>query len=297
MATHAAGGDISGRREAARLTTVARDTPIEQILEDIARDGAVIVSELIDPDTLARLNAELDQAIQATPPGSRTGDRMWELFHGRRTVRFTRLAARSASFLNLLLHPVMIAWADRALLPHCGSYWLNTGQMMVIGPGEPAQFLHRDQSNWPYFNQSGPRGPEATVSCMFALTDFTEEVGATRIIPGSHLWPDYYTEGRPEQTVGAAMKAGSGLLYSGKVIHGAGANRTADQSRRGLHVSYVLGWLTPEEASPLGVPWEMAQSLPEKARRLLGYVSYDPGQTRGGRLWLVDFEDVAKIYH
>ena len=91
------------------------------------------------------------------------------------------------------------------------------------------------------------------------------------------------------------MKAGSGLLYSGEVIHGAGANRTTDQFRRGLHVSYVLGWLVPEEASPLGVPWK-SRATCRKARRLLGYESYDPAPHYGGRLWLVDFEDAAKVY-
>lgn len=289
---------LNSKREAPHtgLTTVTRNAGMDEILAIIDRDGGVIVEDMINPETLRRLNAELDESIASTAPGSRTDDRLWKIFHGERTVRFTRIAARSQSFVELLLHPVMLGWADHALLPNCGSYWLNTGQMMVIGPGEPTQALHRDHSNWPFFSQFGPKGPEVTVSCMFALSDFSEEVGATRVIPGSHLWADYNVEGDKSQTVGAVMKAGSGLLYSGRVIHGAGANRTAGQFRRGLHVSYVLGWLVPEEASPLGVPWEIARNLPKKARRLLGYESYDPAPHYGGRLWLVDFEDAAKVY-
>ena len=289
---------VGSKAEASRavLTTVSRNTRMEEILAIIERDGGVIVEDMINPETLRRLNAELDESIANTAPGSRTDDRLWKTFHGQSTVRFTRIAARSKTFVELLLHPTMLAWADNALLPSCGSYWLNTGQMMVIGPGEPAQALHRDNSNWPFFTQFGPKAPEVTVSCMFALSDFTDEVGATRVIPGSHLWPDYSVDGHQSQTVGAVMKAGSGLMYSGRVIHSAGANRTADQFRRGLHVSYVLGWLTPEEASPLGVPWEIVRNLPKKAHRLLGYASYDPAPHYGGRLWLVDFEDAAKIY-
>jgi ectoine hydroxylase-related dioxygenase (phytanoyl-CoA dioxygenase family) len=278
------------------LTTVSRNAGMQEILAIIERDGGVIVEDMIDAETLRRLNTELDESIASTAPGSRTDDPLWKTFHGQRTVRFTRIATRSKTFVELLLHPMMLAWADHALLPNCGSYWLNTGQMMMIGPGEPAQMLHRDNANWPFFSQFGPKAPEVTVSCMFALSDFTDEVGATRVIPGSHLWPDYTVEGHRSQTVGAVMKAGSGLMYSGRVIHGAGANRTTDRFRRGLHVSYVLGWLTPEEASPLGVPWEIARELPNKARRLLGYESYDPAPHYGGRLWLVDFEDAAKIY-
>ncbi|MGH7948744.1 MAG: phytanoyl-CoA dioxygenase family protein [Candidatus Binataceae bacterium] len=296
MGTSTATRASTDQTSATSLVTVARDTPIGEILSHIERDGAAIVEDMIDGELLARLNAELDESIASTAPGSRDDGVMWKQFHGERTVRFTRIAARSRAFVELLVHPLMLAWADNALLPNCGSYWLNTGQMMVIGPGEPAQFLHRDMGNWPYFYRFGPDAPEVTVSCMFALSDFSEEVGATRVIAGSHRWKDYSETGRAAQTIGAVMKAGSGLLYSGKVIHGAGANRTRDQSRRGLHVSYVLGWLTPEEASPLGVPWEIAKTLPEKARRLLGYRSYDPGATYGGRLWLIDFDPVEKIY-
>jgi ectoine hydroxylase-related dioxygenase (phytanoyl-CoA dioxygenase family) len=283
----------------AGLTTLPREAAIESVLECISRDGAVIVSDMISRDILARLNAELDESIASTQPGSRSGDPMWNAFHGANTKRFTRMALRSRTFVELLLHPVMLSWADHALLPSCGSYWLNTGQAMIIGPGEQAQFLHRDQSNWPFFDKFGAQGPEVTVSCIFALNDFTEEIGATRVIPGSHLWPGYDDYNRvidPALTVPAVMKAGSAILYSGKVIHGAGANVTRDQWRRGLHVSYVLGWLTPEEASPLAVPFEVVRDLPERARRLLGYASYDPAPHVGGRLWLVDFEDVAKTY-
>ena len=262
-----------GEAQHTALTTVSRNAGMEEILAMIERDGGVIVEDMIDPETLRLLNAELDESVANTAPGSRTDDRLWKTFHGQSTVRFTRIATRSKTFVELLLHPTMLAWADNALLPSCGSYWLNTGQMMVIGPGEPAQALHRDNANWPFFSQFGPKAPEVTVSCMFALSDFTDEVGATRVIPGSHLWPDYNVDGHQSQTVGAVMKAGSGLMYSGRVIHGAGANRTGDQFRRGLHVSYVLGWLTPEEASPLGVPWEVVRNLPKKAHRLLGYAS------------------------
>ncbi len=86
---------------------------------------------------------------------------------------------------------------------------------------------------------------------MIALDDMTEELGGTRVIPGSHLWEDCDRPGSPEQTVATEMRAGSGMIYSGKVIHGGGANRTTDRWRFAMHISFVVGWLTPEEASAL----------------------------------------------
>ena len=70
----------------------------------------------------------------------------------------------------------------------------------------------------------------------------------------------------------AVMPAGSALIYTGRVLHGGGENRSATR-RWGLHVSFVLGWLTPEEAVPLTVPWALVQDEPEHVQQLLGWRS------------------------
>ena len=182
---------MNSKREAPHtgLTTVTRNAGMEEILAIIERDGGVIIEDMINPETLRRLNAELDESIASTAPGSRTDDRGWKIFHGRNTVRFTRIAARSQTFVELLLHPVMLAWADHAFLPNCGSYWLNTGQMMVIGPEEPAQALHRDHCNPPFFSQFGPEGSRGHGELHVRAQLLLRAVGATCVIPGSHRGP------------------------------------------------------------------------------------------------------------
>ena len=276
-----------------RLTTVGNDASWEELLHAIERDGGVIVKNILDTDLVSQLNRELDNDIETHPAGSRSGKELWQVFHGQRTIRFCGLAAKSQSFIDVLLHPTLRAFANHYLLPNCGSYWLNTSQTMIVGGGEPAQMLHRDEGNWPHFPWPGP---ELTVSSMFALNDFTKENGATIVARGSHRWEDVGRKAKPEETTQAVMKAGSVLLYTGKVIHGAGANRTSDTWRRGMHVSFVLGWLRPEEHHSLAVPLEVARRLPERAQHLLGYRSYhaDPS-VFGGRLGLVDFEDAALV--
>ena len=92
----------------------------------------------------------------------------------------------------------------------------------------PAQVLHRDQGQYPIFDLLGHKAPEATVNFLIALTDFTEENGATRVIPGSHFWEDYSDLGSPEQTVPAIMKAGDAVIMSGKTVHG--VERTRPQT-------------------------------------------------------------------
>ena len=260
------------------------------VLRVLEQDGAVIVAGMIAPDLLATFREDMEHAAEAFDSGTRSGDAKVQRFWGGATKRFTRLAARSDAFVQILLHPTMLAMADALLLPNCGSYWMNTGQMMIIGPGEPAQVLHRDADNWRTMNR--PDGFEVTVSCMFAITDFTAELGATLVVPGSHRWTDFARVAEPDEIGQAVMPAGSGMIYTGRAMHGAGANITSDGWRFGLHVSYVLGWLTPEEAGPLGIDWPSAAQLPEHAQQLLGWRCYTAGGTDSTRLWTVDYEDV-----
>jgi len=272
-----------------RLQSFAHDAAFDSIMAGLAADGGVIVRDFIDQDLLGRLNAQLQAHVERTDAGSQHVQAERQRFWGDRTKRFSRLAARAPAFVELLEHELMHRWARHTL---AADYWLNTGQAMIVGPGEREQVLHRDIGIWPYIEQMGKAAPEAMVSILLALSDFSDEVGATRVIPGSHLWEDFTQTPRREDTVPAVMAAGSALLYLGKTVHGAGANRTEDTWRHGLHMSFVLGWLTPEEASPIGVPWEIAQSYSPRVQRLLGYASPGPGAGEPPRNWLIDFVDV-----
>ncbi len=169
------------------------------------------------------------------------------------------------------------------------NYWLNTGQLICIGPDESPQMLHRDELNWP----EATRDEEITVTAIFALTDFTEENGATVIAPGSNHWEGVLPPAPEETHARATMSAGAALLYSGKVIHGGGANITQDQWRVGLHAGFCRGWLRAEENFQLTVPLDSARTMPDRARYLLGFRSFSP--EFGGRLGLVDYYDAARL--
>jgi len=258
------------------------------------RDGGLIVENLFSGDVIRRMRDAVKRKALESRPGSKSDHAMWQTFHGKNTIRFTGLGLLDPVFFEMLENPIFTRIADETLLPLCGSYWLNTGQTMIVGPGEPAQYLHRDCGNWnQYCRALWPNCPEVTVSMMIALDDMTEELGGTRVIPGSHLWDDFDRPGRPEETVPTVMPAGAGMIYSGKVVHGAGHNRTQDRWRFAMHISFVVGWLVPEEASALYYPVELVKSLSPRVQRLLGYRSYNPLPHPSGRLWLKDFDEIA----
>ena len=281
-------------RAMAELQVLERDAPLADVMAAYDADGGVIVRDLLSDDARLAIVDDLSAGLEDIAPGSKSGMDLWETFHGRNTVRFCGLAARSRAFVDhALLNPVFTAVTDELLLANGADYWLNTGQVMAIGPGEPAQYLHRDENNWP---EAVAADREITVSCLFALSDFTRENGATVVVAGSQRRPPGLVRGAeasPDEIAYAEMPAGSGLIYSGKVIHGAGGN-TTENWRYGMHVSFVVGWLRPEEASPLVVDRDRAASLPERARELLGWGSYH--SEGGGRTWLVDFEDAARLF-
>ena len=129
--------------------------------------------------------------------------------------------------------------------PSCADYQLNVAHMLVLGPGAEAQFPHRDEDVW--VHMPSPR-PEIELASITALCDFTPEIGATRVVPGSHHW-ERDRPPEPHEFADAVMPAGSRVIYLGSTIHGAGSNTTTDQHRPAFHLSYMLGWLRCERTT------------------------------------------------
>jgi ectoine hydroxylase-related dioxygenase (phytanoyl-CoA dioxygenase family) len=264
---------------------------LTEILAVLAQDGGVIVHNMLSPQVVANLLSELAPQSETSQVGPKSSNENVNHFWGQQTKRFTRLAQRSQTFADeVLVHPTLTGVADELLKPYCASYWMNTGQMMIVMPGGAPQYMHRDSDDWPAM--CSPTAPPCQISCMFALSDFTTENGATRVAPGSHLWSDYSRQATDDEITQAVMPAGSGMIYLGKTLHSAGANKTESEARFGMHLSYVLGWLTPEEAGCLGVTEDRAKTFTKQQQQLLGYRCYDASDLNGGRLWTVDYEDV-----
>ena len=236
----------------------ASTTP-DRVAALLERDGCAIVDRLASPQRLAALREELQPWIDATPPGV-------DSFSGRNTRRTGALIARSPLAREFVMEPTVLGTVQQ-VLSHSKNYQLHLTQVISIAPGEPAQMIHRDQ--WAYDFYPFPAGYEVQCNTLWALTDFTEQTGATRVIPGSHRLEDRL-EFKHEQTEPAEMEAGSVLFYSGALYHGGGANRS-DEVRMGLNITYNLAWLRQEENQYLATPTEVARELPEPLLRLMGY--------------------------
>ena len=189
-------------------------------------------------------------------------------FLGHATRRIGALIARSPSVRALVTHPTILDTLDLTLGDHASTYQIDLTQLIDIGPGEPGQMIHCDQ--WSFDRFPFPKGFEAEINTMWAVTDFTETMGATRVVIGSHLWDDEPSEVDASLSAGAVMSKGSVLLYAGSIYHGGGANKS-DVHRIGMNIGYSLGWLRQEENQFLACPPEVARTLPEGLLRLMGY--------------------------
>lgn len=236
----------------------ATATP-EAVHACLVADGAVIVDDLLDHTVVHQVRRELAPFIEATPFGS-------DDFAGIHTRRTGGLIARSPASHTLIRHPLVLG-ATAALLSQASNFQLHLTQAIALGPRQPAQPIHRDQWAFDFF----PFPSDHHVQCntIWALTEFTEANGATRVIPGSQDWPDSFGHG-VDESVAAEMSAGSCLLYTGKVYHGGGAN-TTDAVRIAANITYVVGWLRQEENQYLSVPHEVAADLDDEFLRLIGY--------------------------
>jgi ectoine hydroxylase-related dioxygenase (phytanoyl-CoA dioxygenase family) len=274
------------------LRSVSRDTPIEKILEIVATDGGVIIKEFLTADQVARFNADVEPHMNALRPGSSHEDEFIAEFHGSNTKRLTNLVTHSETFRNEIIDDDLVhELLDKTFLEESGTYWMTTAQVIEIGPGNKAQVLHRDLENWYPFIGMGPKGPEVIVNFLIAFTDFTEENGATRVIPASNHWEDFEDRGRPEDTIPALMNAGDALFFSGKTVHGGGANKTSDEYRRAVAFAFNPGFLTGEEAYPFLIDMDIAKKLSPRVQRLVGFRSQYPTGSPG--LWMSNYDELG----
>jgi ectoine hydroxylase-related dioxygenase (phytanoyl-CoA dioxygenase family) len=231
----------------------------------LLKDGYVIVEDAADEATIAAINADLTPQFATAPCGQGA-------FFGPETKRLGRILARSEAAAELVLSRTILPVVDAVLGAHCESVQLSLTQAIEVGPGAPAQGPHRDHDMW-----RTPKGcgVEYMINVMWALDDFTPWNGATRIWPGSHRMPQDEPLLPEEMAISAVMPRGSACLFLGSTMHSGGEN-LALLPRRGLVVSYCLGWLKPWENQWLAYPPEVARSFSPELAALVGYRQHRP---------------------
>ena len=283
----------------AALPRLSVGSNYEDILTALNDSGVVIVEDLLTPELLENINLSLDPFVASASMKTEINEFV-DSFFGENVRHVSGLAGKSARFAEeVMCHPLLLGLCDRLLLPSCASYQLNLAHLMERGPGSEQQAIHRDQDVWAHYcaqrkeAQDGLQN-EVQIATIVAMVDFTKENGATCVVPGSHRW----LPGRvptEEEKVYAEMRAGSAVIYRGSTLHAGGGNRTINEWRRGIHLSYCLGWFRTEENNVLAVPPEIAKHLSLRAQELLGYGIHDAIHQAGGYLGAVSMRHPTRL--
>ena len=163
-----------------QLTQLGPDASVDEVVETVSIDGAVIVEGVLSPENLALLDTELTPWIMQTNDGR-------DDFSGRSTTRTGALVARSPACRNIVMHKLGLAVAEQFLAAYTNRIQLHLTQVIRLKGGQGSQPLHRDRLAWGGYV---PRQIEPQLNTLWALTEFTAENGATRVVPGSPAWPD-----------------------------------------------------------------------------------------------------------
>jgi ectoine hydroxylase-related dioxygenase (phytanoyl-CoA dioxygenase family) len=231
-------------------------------LRRIAEEGYTILENAIDLEFIDEIDEallKLERDLDIAPANN--------LFEGLHTIRVYNLLVHGATFEKIPVHPQVLPVVERVLDPGA---LISSLSSIVIGPDEQPQPIHAD-------DQLIPLGrPHIPIICntMWAVTDFTEENGATRLIPGSHLSDEAPNPLVRYDTIAAEMPKGSVLVWVGSLWHGGGAN-TTDTRRVGIAMNYCAGYIRQQENQQLGIPPRLVKTFSRRLQELIGYSVYN----------------------
>ena len=236
-------------------------TPVDTHVAQIQEVGYTIVERAIDLDLVDALHDDLlrlEQELGVVPADN--------TFEGLHTTRIYNLLARSPIYEQVPVHPAILPICERVLDP---GLLVSSLSSIAIGPDESPQPIHADDQIIPI-----PKPHPPTVcNTMWALTDFTESNGATRIIPGTHLASESPDLFQHYDSIPAEMPKGSVLVWHGSLWHGGGANHT-DSRRVGIAMNYCAGYIRQQENQQLGLPVETVRRFSPRLQELVGYGIY-----------------------
>lgn len=242
----------------------ARDQAwLEQATDAIHRGGYCIVSDVVSADFceaakagLYRAQAKIEEEI-----GAERIARSGELGVVRLPLKYEPFLAR---FLELsVVHELL----DRVLSPTAILHTQNGLILPTASAAEVGRFQKTFHRDFPRFMN----GYCASVSMLFALDDFTDENGATHVVPGTHL-----VDGRPSDeyltasAVVGCCPAGSVLVFDAMLYHAAGQN-TSGKDRVGVNHQFTRSFFKQQVDYVRALGEDTVGTLPERSQQLLGW--------------------------
>jgi ectoine hydroxylase-related dioxygenase (phytanoyl-CoA dioxygenase family) len=248
---------------------------VEEGLAHIRDYGVCIIPGILQGEALDRTRAALYRAAAEDRTRGREQKFGLDYGHDETNQRVWNVLSRDPVFEDLAEHPIALELV-RAMLG-----WpalLGNISANITGPGGGEMVLHADQIFVP---QPWPTEPQG-FNVAWCLDDFTEENGATRMVPGSHRWHRPPVEDDQDiETVPLEAPAGSIVAFESRVWHKTGFNRTNDERRAGVFAWYTKPIYRQQENWFLSLNPQIRQFASEEMLVLLGYKTEGLGLVYG----------------
>jgi len=249
---------------------------IEEVKRDLDRAGYAIMADVLTPGEVSEARHALVSEIAREEAIDENRVRRFFTDPDDKNRRLSRLPNRHRMFRDFLEHPVALELTKYILGPTLlnESYLVHSYGANLTKPGSGEQFIHLDRG-MDFHDQTKPLQSRF----IWCLDPFDAENGATRVVPGSHLWNDRVdmTGSTYYESVPAEASPGSLIIYSDMLLHGTGANVSTDRERAGVIVGYCPPWCRPMINFPLVLDPQVMEGTSRTLRQLLGYSSVSIG--------------------
>jgi ectoine hydroxylase-related dioxygenase (phytanoyl-CoA dioxygenase family) len=227
----------------------------EQKLKEIEIYGFTLVENVLNDDEVAEMREALIKSEEEI--GTESG-------HRGTASHVSNLVTRSPAFFKCIDHPKVLPFIEATMGDDLILGSLNS---RIVRPGDGYQGLHSDI---PGQLLRGDQ-PPIMMNTVWTLCDYTKEMGATRVVPGTHR----SNLGQPPEGFDvkyefqAICPAGSVIIFNGQTWHGGGEN-SSDSDRYALFGHYRVGPWTRFQVDPHHhFPEEWFDLLNERQKQLL----------------------------
>jgi ectoine hydroxylase-related dioxygenase (phytanoyl-CoA dioxygenase family) len=228
-----------------------------ELLSRLKYEGVALIPDVLPRDEALAMRPLLQQAIDCDL--ARWQDKPGYADHWM----VHNLMVRGLPFLRLLENPVLHAYLDEMLSETCIVYAYTSSSMPPRGTNHSRR-IHVDC----------PRvipGYITNVGITLALDDFTEENGATELLPNSQWRTDVPTDAEFDRSAARLMpQAGQAIVFNARTWHRGGVNRTAEP-RHAVTINACRSFMRQRFDYPRLVPPELLNQLGPVGRRFLGF--------------------------
>jgi hypothetical protein len=264
---------------------------MDKIFQAYEEDGAVVIEGFLTDAQVKQMNEEFTPGLEQISP--KQGSDL-AAFIGTKTKRLPAVPNSKVFREEVLENELMHSLSEKILVdgPPDG-YQINCAQVIALGHGAEAQPFHRDQGLWSFWEKFPADGPEACINFLCSLTPFREENGATRAILRTHKSMDLNFDDSSE-SLAVELNPGEALFFSGRLIHRGGHNQT-NEVRRALTIHLCRNGLNTQEAHPLTIPRDIAETMSYRAQAMFGFRSSWPiHKTSGAHFWTNHWEEIGE---